>query len=101
EVFDADYEFLPHAEILTFEEIVRIARVFADLGTEKIRLTGGEPLLRKGIDRLVGMLREALPSVDLTLTTNGSALKAHAKALNAAGLDRVSVSLAPLAHAAS
>jgi len=99
EVFDADYEFLPHAEILTFEEIVRIARVFADLGTEKIRLTGGEPLLRKGIDRLVGMLREALPSVDLTLTTNGSALKAHAKALKAAGLDRVTVSLDSLDEA--
>ena len=99
EVFDADYEFLPHAEILTFEEIVRIARVFAGLGTQKIRLTGGEPLLRKGIDRLVGMLREALADVDLTLTTNGSALKAHAKALKAAGLDRVTVSLDSLDEA--
>ena len=71
EVFDAHYEFLPHSEILTFEEIVRMARVFSGLGTEKIRLTGGEPLLRKDIERLVAMLREALPSVDLTLTTNG------------------------------
>jgi cyclic pyranopterin phosphate synthase len=93
EVFDADYSFLPHAEILTFEEIVRMARIFAALGTEKIRLTGGEPLLRKGLDRLVAMLREAVPGVDLTLTTNGSALKAQAKALKAAGLDRVTVSL--------
>jgi cyclic pyranopterin phosphate synthase len=93
EVFGADHEFLPHAEVLTFEEIVRIARVFGGLGTGKIRLTGGEPLLRKGIDRLVAMLREALPAVDLTLTTNGSALKAHARALAAAGLDRVTVSL--------
>jgi GTP 3',8-cyclase len=93
EVFDAAYSFLPHAEILTFEEIVRLARIFHALGTAKIRLTGGEPLLRRGIDRLVAMLREALPAVDLTLTTNGSALKAQAKALKAAGLDRITVSL--------
>ena len=93
EVFDADYEFLPHGELLTFEEIVRLARTFAGLGTEKIRLTGGEPLLRRGIDRLVAMLREALPTVDLTLTTNGSALKAQARALRDAGLDRITVSL--------
>jgi GTP 3',8-cyclase len=93
EVFDANYSFLPHAEVVTFEEIVRLARIFRSLGTEKIRLTGGEPLLRKGIDRLVAMLREALPGVDLTLTTNGSALKAQAKALKAAGLDRITVSL--------
>src|SRR5687767_3253955 len=93
EVFDGDYAFLPHEEILSFEEIVRVARVFRGLGTEKIRLTGGEPLLRKGIDRLVAMLREAVPGVDLTLTTNGSALKAQARALKAAGLDRVTVSL--------
>jgi cyclic pyranopterin phosphate synthase len=70
-----------------------VAEVFAGLGVEKVRLTGGEPLLRKGLDRLVGMLRERLPTVDLTLTTNGSALKAHARALRAAGLDRVTVSL--------
>jgi cyclic pyranopterin phosphate synthase len=93
EVFDAHHEFLPHGEILTFEEIVRMARVFRGLGTEKIRLTGGEPLLRKDIDRLVAMLREAVPGTDLTLTTNGSALKAKARALKAAGLDRVTVSL--------
>ena len=93
EVFDANYSFLPHAELLTFEEIARMARIFRALGTEKIRLTGGEPLLRKGIDRLVAMLREAVPGVDLTLTTNGSALKAQARALRAAGLDRVTVSL--------
>jgi cyclic pyranopterin phosphate synthase len=99
EVFDADYEFLPHGELLTFEEIVRLARAFHELGTRKIRLTGGEPLLRKGIDRLVAMLRAALPAVDLTLTTNGSALKAHAAALKAAGLDRVTVSLDSLDEA--
>ena len=93
EVFDADYAFLPRSEILTFEEITRLARVFGALGVEKVRLTGGEPLLRRGIERLVAMLRDALPQVDLTLTTNGSALKALAPALAAAGLDRITVSL--------
>jgi cyclic pyranopterin phosphate synthase len=99
DVFDADYKFLPHAEILTFEEIVRMARIFHAHGTQKIRLTGGEPLLRKGIDRLVAMLREALPEVDLTLTTNGSALKAQARSLRDAGLDRITVSLDSLDEA--
>jgi cyclic pyranopterin phosphate synthase len=93
DVFGDDYPFLPHPEVLTFEEIVRVARIFRDLGVEKVRLTGGEPLLRKDIDRLVAMLREALPSIDLTLTTNGSALKAQARALKAAGLGRITVSL--------
>lgn len=93
EVFDADHPFLPHSEVLTFEEIVRVARIFRGLGTAKIRLTGGEPLLRRGIEKLVAMLREALPDVDLTLTTNGSALKGKAQALRAAGLDRITVSL--------
>jgi cyclic pyranopterin phosphate synthase len=93
EVFDADYAYLPRSEILTFEEIARLARVFGGLGVEKVRLTGGEPLLRRGIDRLVALLRTALPGVDLTLTTNGSALKALAPALAAAGLDRITVSL--------
>ena len=93
EVFDASHEFLPHAEILSFEEITRMARIFRSLGTEKVRLTGGEPLMRRGIERLVAMLREALPQVDLTLTTNGSALKARARALREAGLDRITVSL--------
>jgi cyclic pyranopterin phosphate synthase len=93
EVFDAEYAFLPHDELLTFEEIVRAARAFRALGMEKIRLTGGEPLLRRDIEKLVALLREALPEVDLTLTTNGSALKAKARALKAAGLDRITVSL--------
>jgi len=93
EVFDADYAFLPHQQLLSFEEIVRLARAFHAQGMEKVRLTGGEPLLRKDIDRLVAMLRQALPGVDLTLTTNGSALKANARALAAAGLDRLTVSL--------
>ena len=93
EVFDADYEFLPHAELLTFEEIVRVAKISHGLGVEKIRLTGGEPLLRKGIERLIEMLATELPGVDLTLTTNGSALKARAQSLKDAGLKRVTVSL--------
>ena len=93
EVFDANYQFLPHAELLTFEEIVRVAKISHGLGVEKIRLTGGEPLLRKGIERLVEMLAKELPGVDLTLTTNGSALKAKAQSLKDAGLKRVTVSL--------
>ena len=92
EVFDHDYAFLPHGELLTFEEITRIARISVSLGVEKIRLTGGEPLLRKGIENLIAMLNE-IPGIDLTLTTNGSALKAKAKALKAAGLRRITVSL--------
>ncbi len=93
EVFGRDYQFLPHAELLTFEEIVRLAKIFHGHGVEKFRLTGGEPLLRNGIERLIEMLATELPSVDLTLTTNGSALKAKASALKAAGLTRVTVSL--------
>ncbi len=93
DVFDADYTYLPQHEILSFEEIVTIARASAALGTKKIRLTGGEPLLRKNIEKLISMLRDALPNIDLTLTTNGSALAAKAQSLKAAGLNRVTVSL--------
>jgi cyclic pyranopterin phosphate synthase len=91
EVFDAGHEFLPHSAILSFEEIARLSRVFAGLGVRKIRLTGGEPLVRKQLHRLVAMLSE-LP-VELTLTTNGSLLARNAAALKAAGLHRVTVSL--------
>jgi cyclic pyranopterin phosphate synthase len=99
EVFDADYEFLPHEELLSFEEIVRLARIFRGHGMQKIRLTGGEPLLRKGIEDLVAMLSAEFPDVDLTLTTNGSALKAKAAALKRAGLKRITVSLDSLDEA--
>ena len=96
-VFDKDYKYLPHNAVLSFEEITRIARIFVAHGVEKIRLTGGEPLLRKDIENLVGMLREIdTPSgrpLDLTLTTNGSLLERKARALKEAGLDRVTVSL--------
>ena len=93
EVFDTDYEFLPHDELLSFEEIVRVARAAHSLGVEKIRLTGGEPLLRRGIEKLIAMLVAALPGIDIALTTNGSALKARARALKDAGLQRITVSL--------
>jgi cyclic pyranopterin phosphate synthase len=97
EVFDKDYAYLPHSSLLSFEEITRVARLFIAHGVEKIRLTGGEPLLRKDLERLVGMLRELqTPSgrpLDLTLTTNGSLLGRKARALKDAGLDRVTVSL--------
>jgi cyclic pyranopterin phosphate synthase len=91
EVFDSSYRFLPHEAILSFEEIARLARVFVGLGVQKIRLTGGEPLVRRDLHRLVSMLEE-LP-VELTLTTNGSLLAKHADALAQAGLDRITVSL--------
>ena len=91
EVFDANYKFLPHDAILSFEEIARLARVFVGLGVEKIRLTGGEPLLRKDLPRLIEMLSPL--GADLTLTTNGSTLAKHARALKEAGLDRLTVSL--------
>jgi len=96
-VFDADYPFLPHAAILSFEEIARLAGVFVGLGVKKIRLTGGEPLLRKGLPKLVAML--APLGADLTLTTNGSTLVKHARELKAAGLDRITVSLDSLDEA--
>ncbi|HZM35246.1 MAG TPA: GTP 3',8-cyclase MoaA [Burkholderiales bacterium] len=97
EVFDAHYKFLPHGAILSFEEIARLAGVFVDLGVRKIRLTGGEPLVRKDVPRLVSMLKKF--PMELTLTTNGSLLARHAKALADAGLDRVTVSLDSLDEA--
>ncbi len=93
EVFGRDFHFLPYNELLTFEEIARLARVFVALGVEKVRLTGGEPLLRRDIEKLVAMLAPLPGLRDLTLTTNGSLLGAKAGKLKAAGLTRVSVSL--------
>jgi len=91
EVFDSSYRFLPHSAILSFEEIARLAGIFVDLGVKKIRLTGGEPLVRRDLPRLVQMLSSL--GAELTLTTNGSLLAKHAAALADAGLDRVTVSL--------
>jgi cyclic pyranopterin phosphate synthase len=97
EIFGPDFAFLPRAEVLTFEEIERVARVFVDLGVEKLRLTGGEPLVRRDLPVLVRLLaavrRPDGEPLDLTLTTNGSALRKLAPALAEAGLGRVTVSL--------
>jgi cyclic pyranopterin phosphate synthase len=97
EVFDKDYAYLPHTSLLSFEEITRIASLFVAHGVEKIRLTGGEPLLRKNVENLVGMLSQLRTPggkpLDLTLTTNGSLLARKAQALKDAGLQRVTVSL--------
>ena len=92
EVFGSDYQFLERSQILTFEEIARLARIFVGQGVRKIRLTGGEPLVRRDLHRLVSML-SAMPKLDLTLTTNGSLLTRQAQALKDAGLKRVTVSL--------
>ena len=91
-VFGRDYPFLPRRDMLSFEEIARLTRLFADQGVRKIRLTGGEPLLRKDIERLIEQLA-AIPNLELTLTTNGSLLAARARGLRDAGLHRVTVSL--------
>jgi len=91
-VFGRDYPFLPRADLLSFEEVARIARLFAARGVKKLRLTGGEPLLRHGVEKLIELLA-AIPGLEVTLTTNGSLLKQKAAALAAAGLARVTVSL--------
>ncbi|MBI4315553.1 MAG: GTP 3',8-cyclase MoaA [Chloroflexi bacterium] len=92
EVFGGDFQFLDRKELLTFEEITRLARVFVAQGVQKIRVTGGEPLVRRDLERLIAML-SPIPGVDLTLTTNGSLLAKKARALKEAGLQRVTVSL--------
>ena len=97
EIFGKDYPYLPHSELLSFEEITRLARMFAAHGVQKIRLTGGEPLLRKNIERLIEQLATLRTpegkALDITLTTNGSLLARKAKDLKLAGLQRVTVSL--------
>jgi GTP 3',8-cyclase len=98
EVFGRDYRFLERRDLLTFEEIERLTRAFASLGVEKIRMTGGEPLVRRELERLVELLA-AIPGLDLTLTTNGSLLSRKAQALAQAGLRRVTVSLDSLDNA--
>ena len=93
DIFGPGFQFLPHDELLTFEEIVRVAKLFHGFGVQKIRLTGGEPLLRAQIEKLIDMLATELPDVVLTLTTNGALLETKARALKAAGLTRITVSL--------
>ncbi len=92
EVFGHDYRFLPRRELLTFEEIERVASVFVTLGVHKLRITGGEPLLRRDLEVLIGRLA-ALGDLDVTLTTNGALLARKARSLADAGLSRVTVSL--------
>ena len=92
EIFGTDYQFLHRDQILTFEEITRLAGLFAAQGVRKVRLTGGEPLVRRDLPLLVKMLAE-IPDLDLTLTTNGSLLARQAQSLKEAGLRRVTVSL--------
>ena len=97
EVFDNHYQYLPHSSLLSFEEITRVASLFVAHGVQKIRLTGGEPLLRKNLEILIAQLAALRTpdgrSLDLTLTTNGSLLRRKAKSLKEAGLQRVTVSL--------
>jgi len=92
EVFGRQYQFLERADLLSFGEIHRLVRIFRDHGVQKIRITGGEPLVRRKLDRLVEMLAY-WSDLDLTLTTNGSLLKQQAQSLRAAGLKRITVSL--------
>ncbi|WP_180126805.1 GTP 3',8-cyclase MoaA [Rhodoferax sp. BLA1] len=97
EIFDANYAYLPHSALLSFEEITRLTRQFVAHGVQKIRLTGGEPLLRKNLERLIEQLASLrTPNgapLDITLTTNGALLARKAQALKAAGLQRITVSL--------
>ena len=92
ELFGHDYEFLPREDLLTFEEIARVAQVLSTQGIRKIRLTGGEPLLRRDIEILVEMLAQ-IPDIELAMTTNASILEAKAQSLKGVGLDRITVSL--------
>ena len=93
EIFGSEFHFLPRAELLTFEEITRLAALFMGQGVDKLRLTGGEPLLRRDLEQLVAQLAALPGKHDLTLTTNGSLLARKAQALANAGLRRITVSL--------
>ncbi len=92
EIFGPDYQFLPRSQLLDFDEITRLVRIFKELGVAKVRLTGGEPLLRKNIEHLIEKIA-AIGGLDIALTTNGSLLKKKARSLRDAGLNRVTVSL--------
>ncbi len=93
EVFGPDHHFLPREQLLSFEEIARVATVMAEQGIDRVRLTGGEPLLRRGLERLVELIARIPGVEDLSLTTNGLLLERRAQALADAGLNRVTVSL--------
>ena len=93
EIYGDRYQFLPKPQVLAFEEMTRLVGLFAQLGVNKVRLTGGEPLVRANLERLVGMLSQVEGVDDLTLTTNGYLLARQAQALKDAGLRRITVSL--------
>lgn len=93
EIFGPDYQFLPQNELLSFEEITRLTRIFVGLGVEKIRITGGEPLMRKDLSLLIEMLHQVEGVRDIAMTTNGSLLAKHIDQLKGAGLQRVTISL--------
>tara|TARA_B100001113_G_C21111556_1_gene623491 strand:+ start:1423 stop:2334 length:912 start_codon:yes stop_codon:yes gene_type:complete len=93
EVFDKNWEFLPKNEMLTYEEILEIVDSFEKIGLKKIRLTGGEPLLRKDLHKLIQMIKSKYPKLEIALTTNGSLLKLNSIKLKKSGLDRITISL--------
>ena len=93
EIYGEAYEFLPREDILTFEELTRLVGIFAELGIGKLRITGGEPLLRNDLPQLLNMLTDIPGIDDLTLTTNGYLLSQFAQQLKSAGLNRITISL--------
>lgn len=93
EIFGPDFKFLPREKLLTFEELTRMTRIFVSLGAEKIRITGGEPLMRRELSKLIAMIHGVDGVKDIAMTTNGSLLAKYAQALKDAGLNRVTVSL--------
>lgn len=93
EIFGSDFKFLPKEKLLTFEELTRLTRIFVSLGVEKVRITGGEPLMRKDLPTLIRMISGVEGVKDIAMTTNGSLLAKHAQSLKEAGLHRVTVSL--------
>lgn len=98
ELLGPDFAFFPREELLTFEEINSVVATFVELGVRKVRITGGEPLLRRDVADLVGLLRKTGPDLDLAMTTNGLMLERHLPSLHQAGLDRLNISLDALDH---
>ena len=93
EVFDENWKFLPRDEMLTYEEIITLLDSFVKLGLKKVRSTGGEPLIRRDLDKLINLISSTYPKIEIALTTNGSLLTRHSKILKESGLDRITISL--------